>query len=46
MIGELVQVMFQEEAVSGKAIGIDEDGSLILLVAGDKEYKFWQEMQQ
>jgi BirA family biotin operon repressor/biotin-[acetyl-CoA-carboxylase] ligase len=39
MIGELVQVMFQEEAVSGTAIGLDEDGSLILLVAGDKEYK-------
>ena len=39
MIGELVQVMFQEEAVSGKAIGIDEDGSLILLATGNKELK-------
>ena len=39
MIGEIVQVIFQEEAVSGKAIGIDEDGSLILLAAGNKEIK-------
>jgi BirA family biotin operon repressor/biotin-[acetyl-CoA-carboxylase] ligase len=39
MIGELVQVMFQKEAVSGKAIGIDEDGSLLLLTAGNKELK-------
>jgi BirA family transcriptional regulator, biotin operon repressor / biotin---[acetyl-CoA-carboxylase] ligase len=39
MIGQTVQIMFQEEAVSGKAIGIDEDGSLILLAAGNKEFK-------
>jgi len=39
MIGEPVQVMFQEETVNGTAIGLDEDGSLILLVSGDKEYK-------
>ena len=39
MIGEPVQVMFQEESVSGTAIGLDENGSLILLVAGNKEYK-------
>ena len=39
MIGQTVQVMFQEEAVSGKAIGLDEDGSLILLAAGNKEFK-------
>jgi BirA family biotin operon repressor/biotin-[acetyl-CoA-carboxylase] ligase len=39
MIGKPVQVMFQEEAVSGKAIGLDEDGSLILLTAGNKELK-------
>jgi len=39
MIGQTVQVMFQEEAVSGKAIGLDEDGSLILLTAGNKEFK-------
>jgi birA, biotin-[acetyl-CoA-carboxylase] ligase region len=31
MIGQTVQVMFHEETVSGKAIGLDEDGSLILL---------------
>jgi BirA family biotin operon repressor/biotin-[acetyl-CoA-carboxylase] ligase len=39
MIGRKVQVMFQEEFVSGKAIGLDEDGSLILLAAGNKEIK-------
>jgi biotin-(acetyl-CoA carboxylase) ligase len=39
MIGQTVQVIFQEEAVSGKAIGLDEDGSLILLAAGNKEFK-------
>ena len=39
MIGQTVQVMFQEEAVSGKAIGLDEDGSLILLAEGNKEFK-------
>jgi len=39
MIGQTVQVMFQEEAVSGKAIGLGEDGSLILLAAGNKELK-------
>ncbi len=39
MIGEMVQVKFQEEAVSGKAIGLDEDGSLILLTADNKEVK-------
>ena len=31
MIGKPVSVMFHEEAVSGKAIGLGEDGSLILL---------------
>lgn len=39
MIGKPVSVMFQDETVSGKAIGIDEDGSLILLAAGNKEVK-------
>jgi len=38
MIGNPVEVMFQEEVVSGEAIGLDEDGSLILL-AGDREIK-------
>ena len=38
MIGQTVQIMFQEEVVSGKAIGLDEDGSLILLT-GDREVK-------
>ena len=31
MIGKKVSVLFREEAVSGKAIGLGEDGSLILL---------------
>ena len=30
MIGQTVQVVFREEVVSGKATGLDEDGSLIL----------------
>ena len=37
MIGQPVSVLFQEEAVSGTAIGLDDDGSLILLAAGNKE---------
>lgn len=39
MIGKPVQVLFREEAVSGKAIGLDDGGSLVLLTAGDKEVK-------
>jgi BirA family transcriptional regulator, biotin operon repressor / biotin---[acetyl-CoA-carboxylase] ligase len=39
MIGQTVQVTFQEETVSGKAIGLDVDGSLILLTAENKEFK-------
>ncbi len=39
MIGKTVSVMFREEAVSGKAIGLDEDGSLILLTAGNETVK-------
>lgn len=39
MIGKPVSVMFHDEMVSGKAIGIDEDGSLILLAVGNKEVK-------
>lgn len=31
MIGQTVSVLFREEAVSGKAIGLGEDGSLMLL---------------
>ena len=37
MIGENVQIMFREEAISGRAIGLNDDGSLILLTADDKE---------
>jgi BirA family biotin operon repressor/biotin-[acetyl-CoA-carboxylase] ligase len=39
MIGKPVQVMFGREAVSGKAVSLAEDGSLILLAAGNKEIK-------
>ena len=39
MIGQTVQVMFREEAVNGKTTGLDEDGSLILLAVGNKEFK-------
>jgi BirA family transcriptional regulator, biotin operon repressor / biotin---[acetyl-CoA-carboxylase] ligase len=35
MIGQPVSVMFRQEAVSGKAIGLDDDGSLILLTVGN-----------
>lgn len=38
LTGKPVEVIFQEEVVSGEAIGLDEDGSLILL-AGDREIK-------
>ncbi|MDD4356942.1 MAG: hypothetical protein PHN98_06785 [Smithellaceae bacterium] len=33
MIGKTVSVMFQNDAVSGEAVGLDEDGSLILRTA-------------
>lgn len=36
MIGQKVQVTFKEETVEGKATGIDDDGSLILLTKGNK----------
>jgi BirA family biotin operon repressor/biotin-[acetyl-CoA-carboxylase] ligase len=39
MIGQNVQILFREEAVSGQAIGLDNDGSLILLASGNKEVK-------
>jgi BirA family transcriptional regulator, biotin operon repressor / biotin---[acetyl-CoA-carboxylase] ligase len=39
MIGKPVQVMFGEEVMSGKAIGLDEDGSLILFANGNEEIK-------
>jgi biotin-(acetyl-CoA carboxylase) ligase len=39
MIGKPVLVMFREEAISGKAIGLDEDGSLILLTCGNETVK-------
>jgi BirA family transcriptional regulator, biotin operon repressor / biotin---[acetyl-CoA-carboxylase] ligase len=39
MIGNRVQVLFREEAVSGQAINLAEDGSLILLAAGNKEVR-------
>lgn len=36
MIGRNVQVMFQNEELIGKALGLDEDGSLILLTPENK----------
>jgi len=39
MIGKPVSVMFREETISGKAIGLDEDGSLILLTSGNDTVK-------
>jgi len=39
MIGKRVQIMSGNEMISGKAIGIDEQGSLVLLTAGDKKIK-------
>lgn len=36
MIGQTVSVLFREEAVSGKATGLGEDGSLILLTDTNK----------
>lgn len=39
MIGQKVQVMFKDETIEGQATGIDDDGSLILLEADNKEIK-------
>ena len=36
MIGKTISVKFHNEAVSGKAVGLDEDGSLILLTANNQ----------
>lgn len=37
MLNQTVQVRFQEEVVSGKAIDLDEDGSLILLTENNEQ---------
>jgi len=39
MIGKIVQVKFTEEPIEGKATGLDDDGSLILLTEENKEIK-------
>jgi len=39
MIGRTVQVVYKDETISGTATGLDEDGSLILLTAGNKEIR-------
>jgi len=39
MIGQNVQVMFQNDKVSGKAIGLDDDGSLIIFTAEGETIK-------
>ena len=36
MIGQTVQVMFQDEVVSGKALGLDYGGSLIILTGNNE----------
>jgi BirA family transcriptional regulator, biotin operon repressor / biotin---[acetyl-CoA-carboxylase] ligase len=39
MIGQTVRVMFKDDKIEGKAIGLDDDGSLILLTDENKEVK-------
>jgi BirA family biotin operon repressor/biotin-[acetyl-CoA-carboxylase] ligase len=39
MIGQMVQVVFKDETIRGKAAGIDDDGSLILVDEANKEIK-------
>jgi BirA family biotin operon repressor/biotin-[acetyl-CoA-carboxylase] ligase len=39
MIGQSVQIMSGNEVISGKALGIDEQGSLVLLTAEDRKIK-------
>jgi BirA family biotin operon repressor/biotin-[acetyl-CoA-carboxylase] ligase len=39
MIGQKVQVMFRDEVLRGKALGLDDDGSLIILTANNETVK-------
>ncbi|KUG23890.1 biotin operon repressor / biotin-protein ligase [hydrocarbon metagenome] len=39
MIGQKVQVIFQEEVISGDAVDIDNDGSLIIIAKDGKKIK-------
>ncbi len=39
MIGQTVQVVFKDEIIAGKAAGLNDDGSLILVDEGNKEIK-------
>jgi BirA family biotin operon repressor/biotin-[acetyl-CoA-carboxylase] ligase len=39
MIGKNVQIIFQDEKIIGKAMGLNDDGSLIILTKGAKELK-------
>ena len=39
MISQNVQVMFHNEGVSGKALGLDDDGSLIILTVNNETVK-------
>ena len=41
MIGQTVQVIFQDEKIEGKATGIDDEGSLIILAERNKEIKVY-----
>jgi BirA family transcriptional regulator, biotin operon repressor / biotin---[acetyl-CoA-carboxylase] ligase len=39
MIGQRVQVMFHNEVISGKALGLDDDGSLVILTINNETVK-------
>ena len=39
MIGKKVQVMFHNEVIMGKALGLDDDGSLIILTVNNETVK-------
>jgi len=39
MIGQMVQVKFGKESIKGKAVDLDDEGSLILLSEDNKEIK-------
>jgi len=39
MISQNVQVMFQDEVISGKALGLDDDGLLIILTVNNETVK-------
>ena len=46
MMGQTIQVIFRDETIVGKATGLDDDGSLILLTEEKKKLKSSLEMRQ